>query len=90
MVFFWEKISRAFAGEPLQDVNLTRLRSIDYGAASFPYQASTPEEARALLMKTVEEVNPSEISFTERAAMRTQCRKLAKFMQVVCFIARSQ
>lgn len=33
-------------------------------------------------MKTVEEVNPSEISFTERAAMRTQCRKLAKFMKV--------
>lgn len=46
-------------------------------------QASTPEEARVLLMKTVEEVNPSEISFTERAAMRTQCRKLAKFMKVV-------
>lgn len=33
-------------------------------------------------MKTMEEVNPSEISFTERAAMRTQCRKLAKFMKV--------
>lgn len=48
-----------------------------------PDQASTPEEARGLLMKTVEDVNPSEISFTERAAMRTQCRKLAKFMKVV-------
>lgn len=46
------------------------------------FQASTPEEARELLMKTMEEVNPSEISFTERAAMRTQCRKLAKFMKV--------
>lgn len=48
----------------------------------FGFQASTPEEARELLMKTMEEVNPSEISFTERAAMRTQCRKLAKFMKV--------
>lgn len=48
-----------------------------------PDQASTPEKARELLMKTVEEVNPSEISFTERAAMRTQCRKLSKFMKVV-------
>lgn len=35
-----------------------------------------------MLMKTMEDVNPSEISFTERAAMRTQCRKLAKFMKV--------
>ena len=33
-------------------------------------------------MKTLREVNPSEITFTERAAMRTQCRKLAKFMKV--------
>lgn len=48
----------------------------------FGFQASTPVEARELLMKTMEEVNPSEISFTERAAMRTQCRKLAKFMKV--------
>lgn len=45
-------------------------------------QASTPEEARELLAQTMEDVNPSEISFTERAAMRTQCRKLAKFMKV--------
>ncbi|CAM9285898.1 unnamed protein product [Ectocarpus sp. 6 AP-2014] len=54
--------------------------------AGFNVKASTPEEARELLMKTMEEVNPSEISFTERAAMRTQCRKLAKFMKVADFL----
>eukprot|EP00904_Undaria_pinnatifida_P005405 jgi/Undpi1/1995/HiC_scaffold_12.g05382.m1 len=54
--------------------------------AGFNVKASTPEEARELLAKTMEEVNPSEISFTERAAMRTQCRKLAKFMKVADFL----
>lgn len=45
-------------------------------------QVSGPRHARELLLRAVGEVNPSEISFTERAAIRTQCRKLANFMKV--------
>ncbi|CAM9656208.1 unnamed protein product [Ascophyllum nodosum] len=55
-------------------------------SAGFNVKASTPEEAREFLTKTMQEVNPSEISFTERAAMRTQCRKLAKFLKVADFL----
>jgi dynein heavy chain len=43
---------------------------------------------RDALLRIVEDLTPSEMSFTERAAVRTQCRRLAKFIRVVdCIVA---
>lgn len=55
----------------------------DMTLLTFPAgQTSGPGDAHELLRRIMEEVNPFEVSFTERAAIRTQCRKLAKFIKV--------